>query len=559
MFNKIISYIRKSFSAKIITLVVLNVVVTSIVIGFVTMKSTEDFLSERISEKFPSILLNSKGKIELWYAKRAMDITVLSQSYAFLEMLNESMDSATDEDRARATAEILKYFHYVKEQFPVYEELVVLDRQGELLISTSEINVMEVDLIQTLRDENEGLQALSEAILSPDRSSIHQWLLVPVQVSQDTQTTICTRLALEELTTLLAEVNLDPGGDIYLLNLRGCFLSQSRMASENVLGVKAMEVPTRQEKPMRVELYENFIGRKVLGSKVSLPEWNWWLVCEEDYKTAMAPVFNTRQRIMQADLFILAIFVLATLRMVRPILKPIRALAKGAKKIKEGMVGVKIAVVSDDEIGLMSETFNEMAEEIALARAKLQANNKELNARNKDLEDLNIKLEELSITDGLTGLFNHRQFWNLLHKELVRVERTKADLSVILIDLDDFKNVNDRFGHPVGDVLLQAFTGVLKESVRETDMVARYGGEEFAVMLPETSGKGAMKVAENIRAGTEKMVFKVPDTDITFSITVSIGVSVYEGNKREFFNAADKALYLSKDKGKNCVNFAERA
>jgi diguanylate cyclase (GGDEF)-like protein len=557
MSNRIASYIRKSFSAKIITLVVLNVVVTSAIIGFVTMKSTENFLTERISEKLPSILLNSKGKIELWYTKRAMDITVLSKSFTFLEKLNERLASTTDTERNQAENEISKYFHYVKEQFPFYEELAVLSPQGELLVSTSVISAMEVDMIKNLREENEGRKALSKACLTPDGSSLFQWLLVPIQVAKNTQATICARLALKELTYLLDEVSLGPGGDIFLLNFRGCFLSQSRVVKENVLGLKAMEVPTRQEKPMEVERYNNFVDQKVLGSKVMLPEWNWWLVCEEDFKSAMAPVFNIRQRIFLADLIILSIFVLAALRLVRPILKPIRALAEGAKKIKEGMVGVKIEIVSDDEIGLMSETFNEMAEEIALARVKLQANNKELNARNEDLEVLNIKLEELSVTDGLTGLYNHRHFWNLLNKELIRVERTKAELSLILIDLDDFKNVNDKYGHPVGDLLLQSFTAVLKESVREMDVVARYGGEEFAVMLPETDEKGAMKVAQTIRLATEKMVFKVPETDITISITASLGVTVYDGNNREFFNAADKALYLSKDKGKNCVSLAE--
>ncbi|MFH1755502.1 MAG: GGDEF domain-containing protein, partial [Candidatus Latescibacterota bacterium] len=170
---------------------------------------------------------------------------------------------------------------------------------------------------------------------------------------------------------------------------------------------------------------------------------------------------------------------------------------------------------------------------------------------------LNVRLEELSITDGLTGLFNHRHFWHLLHNELSRADRNKGDLAVILLDIDDFKRVNDQYGHPVGDVLLQSFADVVREAVRETDIVARYGGEEFAVMLPNTERNGALRVAEKIRQSIEDMNFRVPDSDFTISVTASIGVSIYQGNRRELFKAVDEALYVSKNKGKNCVSFAE--
>ncbi|NIM19850.1 MAG: diguanylate cyclase [Candidatus Latescibacteria bacterium] len=557
MIARIRSAIGKSFSAKIITLVVVNVVVTSIVIGFVTMRNTESFLTSKISEKFPSILVNTRGKVDLWYAKRSLDIAILSGSTAFSENLQKRLKSLSEADKQKATVEIGKYFSYVKEKFLVYEELAVLDEDGEIIAKTSDDILEDADLLQSLMQEEEGRTVASQAVLSPDRSKIHQWLLVPIQIADEFHATICARLALVELTKLLSEVVLGKGGDLFLLDFRGRFVTQPRMASSNMLGVKAMEVPTRQERPVSVDRYANYASRKVLGSKVLLPDLGWWLVCEEDYKAAMSPVLTTRHRIILADLIILAIFVLAALRIVRPILRPIQSLADGAKKIKDGMVGVKIMATSDDELGLMIQTFNEMAKEIGMARVKLQAKNKELNARNEELQVLNEKLEELSITDGLTGLYNHRHFWNLLNNEMSRVDRSGGQLALVLIDIDNFKRVNDRFGHAVGDVLLHTLGDVLRDSVRDTDILSRYGGEEFAVLLPETDQEGVIAVAEKIRAAVEKMVFKVPETDITLSMTVSLGVSIYQGNKREFFNAVDQALYLSKHKGKNCVSFAE--
>jgi diguanylate cyclase (GGDEF)-like protein len=197
-----------------------------------------------------------------------------------------------------------------------------------------------------------------------------------------------------------------------------------------------------------------------------------------------------------------------------------------------------------------------MAMKITLSQAELQYKNKKLNSQNDELQDMNDRLEKLSVTDGLTGLFNHRHFWNLLNTELTRVNLHGANLALVLLDLDDFKRVNDKFGHAVGDQLLLTIANVLRDTIRDTDIVARYGGEEFAVLLPDTDESGVQQVAEKIRASIEAIRFNVSETDIVLKVTVSIGVSVFRGNRREFFNAADRALYQSKAAGKNCVHYA---
>ncbi|MBI4719728.1 MAG: diguanylate cyclase, partial [Chitinivibrionia bacterium] len=372
----------------------------------------------------------------------------------------------------------------------------------------------------------------------------------------DRTVTGCAQCYLESIEHLLVDINLSPYGDMYILDFRGCFLTQPRRKAVAMLGKKAMEVPTRQEGPMLVETYGNFADEKVFGSKVFLPDRKWWLICEEDYKQSMGPVLTTRNKILVADLFICTLFILFALKIIHSILRPVRALADGAKKVKEGMVGVNIQAGSDDEVGLMISTFNEMAKDISLAKVELQAKNKILNTQNETLQDMNEKLERLSVTDGLTGLFNHRHFWNLLNSELTRANLYKGDIALIVLDVDDFKKVNDQFGHSVGDLLLQSIANTVKETIRETDIASRYGGEEFAILLPDTNHEGVLKVAEKIRSAIASIPFKVPDTGITTRVTVSIGISVFDGNRRDFFNAADRALYISKSKGKNQVNFA---
>jgi diguanylate cyclase (GGDEF)-like protein len=265
---------------------------------------------------------------------------------------------------------------------------------------------------------------------------------------------------------------------------------------------------------------------------------------------------EAQRRIWVSVLVVGAIFILLTLRIAQSILRPIKGLALGARRINEGLVGVKIPRGSSDEIGLLIDTFNEMAMKITLSQAELQYKNKMLNSQNDELQEKTEQLEKLSVTDGLTGLFNHRHFWNLMNTEMTRVSLTNGNLALVLVDLDDFKRVNDKFGHSVGDVMLKTVADMLSDTVRDTDIVARYGGEEFAVMLPDTDESGVQNVAEKLRAAVETIRFNVPDTDITLKVTVSIGVSVFRGNRREFFNAADRALYQSKAAGKNCVHYA---
>jgi len=163
--------------------------------------------------------------------------------------------------------------------------------------------------------------------------------------------------------------------------------------------------------------------------------------------------------------------------------------------------------------------------------------------------------ERLSITDGLTGLYNHRHFQEQLEVEVKRAQRYDLALSLIMIDLDHFKEFNDTYGHLEGDSLLRKIAQILKSSLRETDLVARYGGEEFAVILPETDKEGASIAAERVRKTVSEQTFG----EVGAKMTISLGVASYPDDaclRADLIRQADEALYRAKREGRNCTRLA---
>lgn len=189
-----------------------------------------------------------------------------------------------------------------------------------------------------------------------------------------------------------------------------------------------------------------------------------------------------------------------------------------------------------DELRFLEAVVNQTA--LALERAKLIA-----------------FLENLSITDALTGIANRRHFEWRLSEEVERARRYKYPLSALMLDLDHFKQINDTYGHQVGDTVLQQVAQRLKHSLRRTDFLARYGGEEFVILAPQTPSERALVLAERIRQVIAKSPIPVAD-NLQIHITVSVGVAVFPDhaqNEIGLVRAADAALYKAKQLGRNRV------
>src|SRR5256714_788775 len=168
------------------------------------------------------------------------------------------------------------------------------------------------------------------------------------------------------------------------------------------------------------------------------------------------------------------------------------------------------------------------------------------------------KAQQLAYIDGLTGIYNRRYFELQIGSEIERASRYDGRLAIIMIDIDNFKRLNDEFGHLLGDEVLRQVSGVFGQQLRKVDVVCRYGGEEFAILVPQTSGGNALEVAEKLRRMVE--AYRFPGVPV--KVTISAGVAEFPANGRtrdELVAAADAALYVSKEAGRNRVSPASAA
>lgn len=226
--------------------------------------------------------------------------------------------------------------------------------------------------------------------------------------------------------------------------------------------------------------------------------------------------------------------------------KSLHELTMAIRAMNEGDLRQQVTVRGKDEAGILAEAFNRMSADLAHAYEKLEASN-------RTIHEQALRLKELSIRDELTQLYNRRYLDEQANKLFVHMKRYNHPLTVMIGDIDYFKQVNDQFSHAVGDLVLKAVSDILKNNARAGDIVARYGGEEFVIILPETPLPLATQQCERLRQQIED--FPWPDMQPGLEITMSMGLSDDPGfdDFEQMLAAADRHLYQAKTGGRNRV------
>jgi diguanylate cyclase (GGDEF)-like protein len=200
------------------------------------------------------------------------------------------------------------------------------------------------------------------------------------------------------------------------------------------------------------------------------------------------------------------------------------------------------------------KTYNEQLEN---ANRELKKANEIIRTQNEQLREVAFCLEQLSKTDALTELYNRRYMIEKLAEEVNRYRRNRKPFSIIIADIDDFKKVNDTYGHDCGDYIIKRTSQTLADSIRDIDAVGRWGGEEFLILLPETVAEGAVVLAERIQKNVRQAVWTYNQAQILIRLTLGIATFDGETDLEAVIKQADRALYDGKNNGKNCIVVAK--
>ena len=487
------------------------------------------FLRSKIEQKIPASLLQVRDRLDLWYAQRSFDVEVFAQSATVVEGLSR----LTSRQGARNRTEVEQYLRYVLQSLSQYPAIFALDAKGEVLLAVG----APPALSREARRELAGISkpGVSGVLTASDGSRL-QAVSSPVRDRRDrilaTLHAVLPLRVVEEQLASGAQLGVER---TLVYDENGRFLVASKSFTKPPDGIApSLDAAGHTE----VRDYVASDGLRVVGSKLPFPRLRWTLVVEEDYDTAFAPIASILGRTVTLNLVIVGVLSVLAFGFSAYVVLPLRALSEVAIRLRDGEEDVRLPIATGaDEVGILTRSFGEMVESLARARESL---------------------EQLATTDGLTKIHNHRFFQDRLTEEVERSERDGTPLTLLLVDIDDFKALNDLHGHAAGDAVLEQLAQVLVEEAGLANLVARYGGEEFAILAPGVEGDDAVRLAENLRIAVFRQLFTVPGSSAAISTTVSVGVASHRGDRASFFLEADRALYSAKGAGKDCVVVAQR-
>ncbi len=516
-----------SLVTKIVLMVFLGSFASAALVSWASIKPVQNSLTQSINERYLRAVESAAESTAAWLSAGREELVRLTSP-------------PRDGTRESALAELLRESHYF---------------EGFSLCDGSDTPVGTVGLEPTCPPAIDGSHTEKKFITH----RLTNGIVVPAisfLASGEDQPPIFAIGVFDrnELALLLREHLLNPDGSMLLTTGTGSVLASGGAEAPNQI-----EPPNADAKGRGgVRESNNSPWRHTVSAAHPLGNSGWFVAFEVPFGIAYSPLLVLIRRVLLIDLIAILVLSLIAYQVTSAVLKPIESLSVGARQVAEGKFDFELSVpAARDEIGVLITAFNHMLQQIRSDRDQINESNENLRTHNIKLRQANELLEQLSITDGLTKLHNHRFFQDQLTREIRRATRASTPLALLLLDIDDFKSLNDRFGHAAGDELLHGLAMIMNASVRSSDLLARYGGEEFAVLAPDTDQKGAYQLAEKIRTAIAESSFILGESMRLTRATVSIGSAQYGGNRKKFFDEADRALYRAKAAGKNCVMMDE--
>lgn len=524
---------------RILLFALLVTLLPSIGLGWVFFKKTEQALLESSQRELMGAVSHARREVELWFKERFYDIRVFSNSYLLLESLDpqSSAVAPTPADGSPQLDRLESYLTFVLSQFDDYTSLRVFDAEGDPLSRVPQ-RAGSIELPGDWRDQMMANNAIVGEV--NQESSATPVILMAVPILSGERAVLGLLAAETKLGTLagvmrssLLSKNLrKTSAELLLVGGDGkVLLSTSPHSAGDPEMTFAADL-----RPLELGEYVNVEGVPMVYVSAPMPRFAWHVVIEKPLEQVFAEATQVRNKTLLGVGMLVTLIGLFAYSISRGIVSPLERLTDAAGKVADGDLDVKIPVKCQDELGKATQVFNTMVDQLKQSRDRL---------------------EQLSTIDSLTQLANRKHVMEKLSTHLERFRRHGTPFSVLLLDVDRFKTINDSLGHVVGDKVLFDLGSTLARLLRAVDLAGRYGGEEFLIILDETRGKEALQTAERIRLAIETSEVDAAESAVTF--TVSIGVAEVGAGEDEdsLIMRADTALYRAKREGRNRSVLAE--
>jgi diguanylate cyclase (GGDEF)-like protein len=537
----------ENIKTRILIFALLATLIPSLTMAWISDVQNSRLITEKVGEELRVSSAQTARAIDIWIKQRVYDLRVFSSSYEVTENLQKNTGRLTS---SQALQRLKAYLESVSEKFADYDELMVTDPQGKV-VTTSAPAAGPVMLPESWQKQaRSDNPLLGAAYWDEQTKQSAMTIAVPINdANGNLLGLVAARLNFQSVEKMMQRLRNRETGQMYLIDTTGKVITTSQGMSPSLKDARLPATVTRamNEEGNPLFGFTNLQDEGALGSIAFTTQQPWASVAEITNAEAYAQTIRTRKLTMLITLVLLLVVGAAAYFLGASIVRPLKRLTSGASQVSEGNLNVEVQQVGGGEIGYLTEIFNSMV-------SKLRRNQEDLSAVNNTLTITNKELQQLSTTDALTGLYNRRYMIDTLAKELTRAERSSAPFSILLLDIDHFKQYNDTYGHMAGDELLIKAGMLFVKSIRNADFAARYGGEEFLIFLPGESTKKAMEVAERIRV--EVATATADGKNSIEPVTVSIGVATFPGNGSsvdELIANADAALYEAKERGRNQV------
>ncbi|OQX08934.1 MAG: hypothetical protein BWK76_22935 [Desulfobulbaceae bacterium A2] len=534
-----------SIRQRILLFSILVTLVPSFGMGWFWFDLTRKVTTEKSEQKLLDAAGIAEREIKLWFKERKFDLRVFANSFVILDNLRRHQqpgNSAARPQKERPIPPLQKietYLSLIASQFPEYRKIMLLDADGRILAASDTGDRERTVLLPDNWQDQAGKAGFftGDVFSLTDDPSPLVLIGLPLLAEQNTPLLgfFVIELRLQGLLPLLGASLPEAGesaGTLVLLRQNGRALLSTDASADNGASVPPVLL-SLFDHPRTLREFVNERQQRLIGLAITFDDLPWGLVVTKKHREVFDTLFRARDRIMViTGLLTILIGVAATL-VARQIIIPLRKLTEGVLRVAGGELEVSVAVRRNDELGIVSGMFNDMV---------------------RRLKEDQQKLEQLATTDPLTGLANRKQIMTGMALQMEHYRRHGTEFSILMLDIDHFKTINDTHGHLVGDDVLMALARILTASLRSLDSAGRYGGEEFLIILGKTDRHQAEQTAERIRQAVAQYDFSHDETPL--HVTISAGVACIgpgDATISHLIGRADRALYAAKAAGRNRV------